>query len=706
MNTLNIKHLFILLVLLINTSLVNANDADYLIQNGDLLQISLPGEESLQTPFKVSRQGHIILPEVGLIEVGGLSLTAITPLVRSKLQKVFIDLENLNIYLVKKQLIISVRGYVVQPGEFTLQHDASIQRAIYAAGGLRAGAQLDRLQLIRNKETTVFNYKKYLDSGDRSLLPNLQSMDALFIPASPMIGNVEVEFNPSEMVNAGDSANNRDAIKVFGEVNSPGNFTYRDGMDIVDLLMGSGGVTRYAGVEKIRVITEGKPKLFDLKKYLDSGDAGYLPSIQKGATVFVPKQEEEIKSGAQMVYIMGEVAKPGAFESKNGATFMDILANAGGPTRFAESRQIRVLKANGSIIAFDLSAYTEGLNTTPPPAINAGDAIFVPEKTDMNEKSWLKITPSRAVRVIGAVVHPGRIEWSDEMSLLDLLAHVGGPTSKADTNNIEIVVPQNNGSTKPYSFDLNAFLKEGKSDASLPVIRAGSTIMVHELPIDPKDNKSQWVRQSSEKSIYIFGQVGAPGRYMFSNEMNFLDILSAADGPTDKADLRNIRINHRDNRQKGVSKLDLALYFETGDDSLLPHVQTGDTIYIPEKDRIWLDQSKESTVRVLGAVNKPGRYRFDDTMTLLDLLAESGGTKEDAYIKNITVVNMSCCKDQARRFDLSEFTQTASFADLPVLRAGDTIYIPYRSESGYEKFRKGLTDVVQIVALGALIGLL
>ncbi|WP_022941043.1 SLBB domain-containing protein [Psychromonas hadalis] len=706
MNLLNVKRYLLMFILIISAVFVNAQEADYLVHNGDLLQISLPGEESLQAPFKVSRQGTIILPEVGLAQVAGLTLVATTSLIRKKLQKVFIDLDYLNVYLLKKQLIISVRGYVLQPGEFTLQYDASVQRAIYAAGGLRAGAQLDRLQLIRNKKITVFNYKKYLDSGDISLLPILQSMDALFIPASPLTGNVEVEFNPSEMVNAGDSVNNQDAIKVFGEVNNPGSFTYRDGIDIVDLLMGSGGVTRYAGVEKIRVINEGKPALFDLKKYLDSGDVSYLPTIQKGATIFVPKQQDEIKSGAQMVYIMGEVAKPGAFESKDGATFMDILANAGGPTRFAESRQIRVLKANGTIIAFDLSAYTEGLSKTPPPTISAGDAIFVPEKTDMNQKSWLKVTPNRAVRVIGAVMHPGRIEWSDEMSLLDLLAHVGGPTSKADTNNIEIVVPQNNAQAKAYSFDLNAFLKEGKSDATLPVIRAGSTIMIHELPIDPKDNKSQWVRQSSEKSIYIFGQVGAPGRYMFSNEMNFLDILAAADGPTDKADLRNIRINHRDNRQKGVSKLDLALYFETGDDSLLPHVQIGDTIYIPEKDRIWLDQSKESTVRVLGAVNRPGRYRFDDTMTLLDLLAESGGTKEDAYIKNITVVNMSCCRDQARRFDLSKFIESASFADLPVLRAGDTIYIPYRNESGYEKFRKGLTDLVQILALGALIGLL
>jgi len=290
--------------------------------------------------------------------------------------------------------------------------------------------------------------------------------------------------------------------------------------------------------------------------------------------------------------------------------------------------------------------------------------------------------------------------------LLDLLAHVGGPTQGADINNIEIVIPQSNGKTSVYNFDLNAFIKKGQPDHELPVIKAGSTIMVQELPQDPSDNKAQWVRQSSEKSIYIFGQVGAPGRYMFSNEMNFLDILSAADGPTDKADLRNIRINHRNNRTQAVSRLDLAMYFETGDDSLLPQVKTGDTIYIPEKNRIWLDQSKESTVRVLGAVNKPGRYRFDDTMTILDLLAEAGGTNSEAYIKNISVVNLSCCRDQARSFNLSDFNRNASFSTLPVLRAGDTVYIPFISESPYEVFSTVLTDVVKAVSLVALFGLL
>ncbi|MCV5735597.1 SLBB domain-containing protein, partial [Escherichia coli] len=113
---------------------------------------------------------------------------------------------------------------------------------------------------------------------------------------------------------------------------------------------------------------------------------------------------------------------------------MDILANAGGPTRYAESRQIRVIKADGQVIKFDLTAHTEGLSSVAPPKVSAGDAIFVPEKTDFNEKSWLKVAPSRAVAVMGEVVRPGRIEWSDEMDLIDLLAHVGGPTRRADTS--------------------------------------------------------------------------------------------------------------------------------------------------------------------------------------------------------------------------------------------------------------------------------
>ncbi|AAW88092.1 SLBB domain-containing protein [Aliivibrio fischeri] len=703
---MRIIQVLLIIVMLSPFSVSQANEKKDVVRVGDIISIMLPGEDSLNKGFQVDKQGRLILPEIGPISVVGKTEAQMVSTVTLNLKTILQNLTNLQVFISKRQLIVNIQGYVKQPGEYTLSDGDSVQLALYAAGGLRSGAQLNRLQLRRSNKVTTFNYKAFLDSGDQALLPTLQSLDTLFIPASPMVGNIEQEFDPAKLSQAGDAADGKKAIKVFGEVNSPGTFSYKDGSNLVDVLMRAGGVTRYAGVEQIRVISKNQPALFNLKRYLDTGDSSLLPPLEVGSTIFVPKQEEEIKSGSNMVYVMGEVAKPGAFEGKKGATFMDILANAGGPTRFAESRQIRVIKANGAVINFDLSGYTEGTNYQRPPAIAAGDAIFVPEKTDMNEKSWLKIAPSRAVRVLGEVQHPGRIEWSDEMSFLDLLAHVGGPTLRGDTTRIEIVTPDASGKNHVYTFNLDSFISKGKPDSALPTIRAGATIRVHDLPQDPSDNKSQWVRQSSDSSIYVFGQVNAAGRYRFTNDMHFLDILSAADGPTMDADIHNIRITHRDKSYARVSKLNLALYFETGDESLLPKVKTGDTIYIPEKNRIWVDESKETTIRVLGAINKPGRYRFNDSMTLLDLLAEAGGPSDVAYLEKISVVNHSLNEGQARTFDLVEFSRTADFRSIPVLRAGDTVYIPNKDESTMEQVRVVMKDVFQVVATIALIGAL
>ena len=67
---------------------------------------------------------------------------------------------------------------------------------------------------------------------------------------------------------------------------------------------------------------------------------------------------------------------------------------------------------------------------------------------------------------------------------------------------------------------------------------------------------------------------------------------------------------------------------------------------------------------------------------------------------------MSCCQGQARTFDLVEFSKTANIYNLPVLRAGDTIYIPDRRESFMEKVRVGLDDILRLTTTIVLIGAL
>ena len=677
------------------------------LQAGDVIQVVLGDEEVFLKPLALNRKGRVLLPEVGSITLAGLTLPEAKEKVKTALSVGYVIGIDFSLSLVERRLPITILGYVNNPGPIVLPAEGNIQMALQLAGGLASGAQLDKLQVRRAGKLIVFDYKAYLDSGDLAALPELKSLDVLFVPVSPLLGNVQMDFDAATLSSGGDAAEASLAIKVFGEVNNPGIFSYKNGNTVVDVLMRAGGVTRYAGVEHIRIINKSQPVIFDLKAYLDSGNVDLLPKLKAGATVFVPKQEDNIKTGASTVYVMGEVFKPGAYESQEGMSFFDVLANAGGPPRFSESRQVRIIRCNGRVDEFDLLAYTEGLTSAQPPLINPGDAIFIPEKSDLNEKSWLKVSPNRAVRVLGAVIRPGRYEWSDEMSLLDLIAHAGGPSSNGDITQIKILNDHAPDST--ITFNLQQFIYEGGDFNTLPKITAGSTIMVPELPHDLTDNKSRWIRQSAENSIYVFGQVGTPGRYAFNNKLGFLDILSAADGPTVAADIHHVHITHRNGLKAHAETFDLGLYFKTGDETLLPTVKAGDTIYLPEREQPWLDQKKENTVRVLGAINKPGRYRFDDSMTLLDLLAEAGGPTETAYLKRIVVVNLSQVEaggDQSRSFNLEGFVKNPDFSQLPIVRVGDTVYVPDISTSHWSIFMDAITDIFKIVSVVAILGTL
>lgn len=685
--------------------IISAISAEIIIRPGDVLQIEIPGEVEFKNPFQVKRDGTLNLPEVGKVSIIDKTLTQANEDLAKLLAAEYRAINNFKVYLVERRVPIKVLGFVETPGLIDLPENGNIQMALQKSGGAVAGAQLDRIQLHRQGKVTIFDYKKYLDTGDFSILPKVEPLDIIFVPASPLIGNVQMDFDAATLSSGGDGSDVKTSIKVFGEVIKPGVFSFKKGNTLVDMLMRAGGVTRYAGVEHIRVINQGEPQLFDLKSYLDTGDASHMPKITPGSTLFIPIQEKEIKNGARTVYVMGEVFKPGAYEAPANTKFFDILANAGGPSRFAESRKIRIIRASGKVDDFDLQAYTEGLTKAAVPTVSPGDAIFVPEKTDLNEKSWLKITPDRAIKLIGAVKKPGRYEWGDEMSFLDILAHAGGPTQYADMS--QVIVLKKGQKKQMEPFDLESFISKGGDFSLLPNISAGDTIIINERQRDVIDNKASWLRQPQELSIYIFGQVGLPGRYAFNNKLHILDILSAANGPTQAADIHNINITHRNGFQSKVSTLDLGLYFETGDETLLPIVKSGDTIYVPERDRQWIDNKKEQTVRIIGAVVKPGRYKFSSNMTILDILAESGGPTQAAYLEKIMVINISKSKAEenvSRVFDLESFIEHPDFTKLPLVRLGDTIFVPDVSQSNWNVFMANVKDMLSIVSLVAIAG--
>ena len=682
------------------------------LRPGDIVKIKFPGEANFNKSFQLDLNGHLTLPEIGSVDLKDKTIHRAKIIIVRRLKTVYKDLSKFSIQLQERRLSVTVLGYVKKPGAIDLAANANVQMAINLAGGLAQGAQLDKLQIRRKNKIIRFDYKHYLDTGDTKLLPDLKPLDVIFVPASPLIGNVQVNFDARTLLASGDAAGTKDSVTVFGEVHRPGTFGYKGNANIVDMIMRSGGVTRYAGIEQIRVIHQGEPYPFNMREYLDTGNQKLMPTIHRGDVIFVPQATDQVQSGSRIAYVIGEVFKPGALEMKPQTNFLDLLATAGGPTRFADTRQIRILHASGRVSHFDLQRHIDGKSNGSIPTIKPGDAILVPEKTDMNEKSWLKISPDRAVRIIGAVNRPGRYEWASEMTLLDLIAHAGGPVAAADTSHLQVLHAGKGFMVKNEVFDLKKFLDKGGDIRTVPVIKAGDTVVIPELPKDPNDNRSQWVRQSSDRSIYIMGAVGAPGRYAFNSELNFLDILAAAQGPTATADLSNIRITHRgvqlNSGKKTVSKVNLHLYFQNGNDALLPIVKNQDVIFIPNRNRAWLEKPKGSVVRVLGAVARPGRYSFASHMTILDLLAEAGGPNDTALQNRIMIIRQpqgNSGRAEAISFNLVDFAKSADFSKLPLISAGDTLYVPSREQSSWYKFISTIKDSISVISFALLVGL-
>jgi len=76
------------------------------------------------------------------------------------------------------------------------------------------------------------------------------------------------------------------------------------------------------------------------------------------------------------VFVMGYVARGGAFPSATKVTVMQALANAGGMTEFANKKDIKIFRG-ALVMKFNYEEYTEGRNLSQNILLEAGDVVEV-----------------------------------------------------------------------------------------------------------------------------------------------------------------------------------------------------------------------------------------------------------------------------------------------------------------------------------------
>ena len=180
------------------------------------------------------------------------------------------------------------------------------------------------------------------------------------------------------------------------------------------------------------------------------------------------------------------------------------------------------------------------------------------------------------------------------------------------------------------------------------------------------------VEHYNSNRITIIGRVEHPGELLFNTPPNLLTILAQAGGmPLMRKEqvLTRCAIIRNDK----ILWIDLTRLL-TGDTSLNVSLQRNDVVYIPD--------STDTSVFVLGAVNHPGVFSLTPQMSFMDALSQAGGPTKDGNFNELHLIRPS--EGVNMKIDMVDIL-SPQISQNVAIKEGDIIYVPRHgiSQIGY-----------------------
>ncbi len=118
------------------------------LRPGDGLRLLVRDEPTLSGDFPIVESGDVMLPEVGLVPVGGRPFVDVVSDVRDAVARDVVDAQVVVVPLVR----VAVIGEVRRPGLFTVDPTQTMADLLASAGGLTPSGSLSGITLVRDGE--------------------------------------------------------------------------------------------------------------------------------------------------------------------------------------------------------------------------------------------------------------------------------------------------------------------------------------------------------------------------------------------------------------------------------------------------------------------------------------------------------------------------------------------------------------------------
>jgi len=696
-----------------------ATPLNYEVGTNDVLELVVYGVQEYSAELNVSKEGTVLIENVGRIKVAGLSIEAATTKVRQQMantaypslrtgeSKMALTVGN------TRTIQVTIIG-AQRSGNYNVSSLSNVLSALTLAGGPSDIGSFRAIELIRqNKVIKTFDLYAFMQNGDQSQNMGLKDRDVIKVP--PYKGRIEIK----------------------GQVKRPGIFELNGTESFKQFLQFAGGFDDTAYTAWVKVIQK-NDKEKSVKDLSAKEFISYLP--QGGDIIQVSKILDRFQN---RVKLTGAVFRPDVYELTQGMRISDLVQRADGLTEdaFIGRAQLIRLKPNllKELVTINLS---KALQKDP------AENILLQREDELYINSVIDLREALTVDLLGEVRSQGRFSYVDSMTVKDLILMAGGFTFAANKQ-IEVARLIQYGDKITDNQVATILKTEVNGDLSF---NAGQENFV----LQPMDvvTITKKVGYTNPEVVSIIGQVQNVGKYTLSSRVEKVsDIVKRAGGligeaygegayikrsryqiDTLKADESKTSIEEAYNRkfkaQQEAEKQSVNALLTNNDKFNLsgPNTQNKtlkDTLDLLFKDlnedtyQIAIDINKimekpgseidlvlrdkdeivipktDNRVKISGGVLRPTNIVYRDGLTIGECISAAGGISEYAKRGRAYVIYANGKSARTKHFGVFRFN--------PIIKPGSEVVLPETNE----KKDKPLTTIIQFTTvLAQIIGTL
>jgi protein involved in polysaccharide export with SLBB domain len=476
---------------------------DYVVGPGDTLTINMWGGMTQTFSRIINRDGQIMLPDAGSLQVAGLVLERAESLIEGALEHQYRNVHAAVTVSKLRSVRVYVVGDVQRPGGYDISSLSTPLSALYAAGGPTSVGSLRIVRHYRGSELIEeVDLYDFLIHGVQKGSAHFLSGDTLQVPpAGPQVA-------------------------VSGAVKRPAIYELKPGGSALGAVIeDAGSLTAAASLSHItieRIDANGHRETVTIKT-----GGGQDPKADRAAVdTFAVKDGDRIHVSPilpyseRAIYLAGHVARPGRISYNDGMQLSDVLRSY--------QDMLPEPGDHGEIIRLvppDLHAETIGFNV---PDVLIGNANLPLQPFDTVRIFGRYEVDSPTVKISGEVLRSGTYPMSKGMTAAQLVRMAGGFKRDALVD----------------SADLTSYDIEGgnKVNGKLSVIRIGAAVAgtdpSADIALQPGDvltihQITGW--SDIGQSITIQGQVKFPGSYGFKEGELLSSVLRRVGGMRDTA---------------------------------------------------------------------------------------------------------------------------------------------------------------------------